>query len=74
VLLIVATPVADELQLTEVVRFTVRTGPVNVPVAVNCCVSPSTIEAFTGVTAMEANPVALPVPVRLTKVGLPKAA
>ena len=71
-LLTVATVVSDELHITDAVRLAVR-GPVNVPVAINCCVSPSEIELFVGVTLMETSPAALPVPVRLIELGLPKA-
>lgn len=39
----VATPVAEELQLTEVVMFCLL-PLLNVPVAVNCCLVPSEIE------------------------------
>jgi hypothetical protein len=63
----------EEFQVTEAVRLAVCAGPVKFPVAMNCCVSPSAIEGFAGVTAMETNPVALPVPVSPTRVGLPKA-
>jgi len=52
VLLIVATPVADELQVTDVVRFCVLPS-LNVPVAVNCCVPETTIVGFAGVTASD---------------------
>ena len=72
-LLMVAMAGTDEAHVTDVVTFTERAGPVNVPVAVNCRVDPSAIEGFTGVTAMEVRPVALPVPLRLTSIGLPKA-
>lgn len=39
------------------------------PVACNCCVVPSANEGFAGVTAIETNAAAAPVPLRLT-VGL----
>ena len=39
------------------------------PVACNCCVVPSANEGFAGVTAIETNAAATPVPLRLT-VGL----
>jgi hypothetical protein len=51
VLLIVATPVFDELQLTDAVRNCVLPS-LYVPTAVSCCVSPSVllrIEGFAGV-------------------------
>jgi hypothetical protein len=51
-LLIVATPVLDELQVTFVVRFCVLLFE-NVPVAVNCSVLPLLIVGFTGVTAID---------------------
>ncbi len=54
VLLIVATLVFDELQVTELVRSPVLPS-VNVPVAMNCCVVPSGIERLLGVTLMEAS-------------------
>jgi hypothetical protein len=49
-LLMVATPVADELQLTVVVRFW-KVPSLNDPVAVNCWVPPVAIDEFAGVTA-----------------------
>jgi hypothetical protein len=52
VLLIVATPVAEELHVTDVVKFWVVPS-LKVPVAVNCCVAPVTIEGFAGVTASD---------------------
>lgn len=54
VLLIVATLVFDELQVTELVRSPVLPS-VNVPVAMNCCVVPLGIERLLGVTLMEAS-------------------
>lgn len=53
VLLIVATPVSDELQATYAVKFWVALFE-KVPVAVNCCVVPSAIVGLDGVTAMNA--------------------
>jgi hypothetical protein len=50
--LIVATVVLNELQVTELVRFWVLLS-LNVPVAVNCCVVPLGIEELAGVTAMD---------------------
>jgi hypothetical protein len=50
VLLIVATPAADELQVTVVVTFW-KVPSLNEPVAVNCWVPPVVIEEFAGVTA-----------------------
>jgi hypothetical protein len=65
----VATDVAVELQVPDVVRFCLLPS-VNVPVAVNCWVRPSGIEAEDGVTAIvtstglvtakEAEPVTVP--------------
>ena len=52
VLLIVATPELVELQVTELVMFTVPPS-LYVPVAVYCCVAPLLIEAFAGVTAID---------------------
>jgi len=52
VLLIVATPVADELQVTVVVMFCVLLSEY-VPVAVNCSVCPCVIVGLAGVTAIE---------------------
>src|SRR5262249_38399562 len=52
VLLIVAIPVADELQVTEVARSRVLAS-LKVPVALNCCVAPVAIDGFAGVTASE---------------------
>jgi len=52
VLLIAATAVADELQVTDVVRFCVLPSEY-VPLAVNCWVVPATIEGPVGVTASE---------------------
>ena len=49
-LLTVATPAADELHVTAVVRSCVVLS-LNVPVAANCCVTPSAIDGFVGVTA-----------------------
>jgi hypothetical protein len=54
VLLIVATPVADELQVTVVVTFW-KVPSLNEPVAVNCWVPPVVIEEFAGVTANAVN-------------------
>jgi hypothetical protein len=51
VALIVATPVAAEFQVTCVV-MSIKEPSENIPVAVNCCVSPLAIEGFAGVTAM----------------------
>jgi hypothetical protein len=53
---IVATPVLLELQVTEVVRFTVLPS-LYVPVAVNCCVNPRAIVGFAGVTAIDTSAV-----------------
>src|SRR5262249_17627882 len=51
-LLIVAQVVSDEAQFTSVVRFWVELSE-NVPVAVNCSVSPTGRLVFTGVTAID---------------------
>ncbi len=51
-LLIVATPVLEELQVTDVVRFWVELSEY-VPVAVNCWVVPLTTLGLVGVTARE---------------------
>src|ERR1700719_1254331 len=51
-LLIVATAVFEELQVTELVRFWVLLS-LYVPVAVNCCGTPLATEGFAGVTAIE---------------------
>lgn len=53
-LLMVATVVAEELQVTEVVRSLVLPS-VKLPVAANCCLVPKGIEGMAGVTAMESN-------------------
>jgi len=59
-LLIVATPVVDELQVTVVVRFCVVPSE-NVPVAVNCLVVPLATLGLVGVTAMETSVAAVTV-------------
>jgi len=51
-LLMVATLVFDELQVTDVVRFCVVPFEY-VPVAVNCCVAPMLIDGFAGVTEID---------------------
>ena len=51
-LLMVATPVLDELHVTEAVKSCVVLSE-NVPVAVNCCVVPLATEGLVGVTAMD---------------------
>jgi hypothetical protein len=51
-LVIVATAVLVEVQLTELVRFCWLPS-LYVPVAVNCSVAPFTIDAFAGVTASD---------------------
>jgi hypothetical protein len=66
----VATLVLLELQATAEVRFSVP-PPLKWPVAVNCSVSPAAIEALAGVTVIEVKPVSLPVPLSVTRVGLP---
>src|ERR1700682_4322084 len=52
--LIVATDVAEELQVAIAVKSWVLLSE-KVPVALNCCAVPSCIEGFVGVTAMEDN-------------------
>ena len=64
VLLMVAMAVLLELQVTEFVRFCVLLSE-NVPVAVNCTVSPGAMVGFAGVTAIETNEAALTVSVRV---------
>jgi hypothetical protein len=49
---IVATLCADEFHVTEPVRL-LELPSLNVPVAVNCSVIPTTIEGFAGVTAID---------------------
>jgi hypothetical protein len=49
---IVATAGADDVQVAELVRSCVLPSEY-VPVAVNCCVVPSTMEGSTGVTASD---------------------
>ena len=49
---IVATPVVCDVQVTELVKFSVELSE-NVPVAVNCFVVPLAIERFAGVTAID---------------------
>ena len=51
-LLIMATDFAEELQVTDVVRFRVLLSEY-VPMAVNCAVVPIAIEGFIGITATE---------------------
>jgi hypothetical protein len=53
-LLIAATLVRPELQVTVVVMFWVLRS-LYAPVAVNCCVAPSWIDGFAGVMAIEIN-------------------
>ena len=64
VVLIVATPAAEELQVAVLLRFWVVPS-VNVPVAVNCWVLPLAIDGFTGVTAIDASVAAVTVSVVL---------
>src|ERR1700735_1146437 len=56
----VATPVVAELQVTELVRFCVELSE-NVPVAVNCCFAPALIEGLAGVTAIDTSVAAVTV-------------
>ena len=67
-LVIVATAVFAEAHVAELVRFWVLAS-LYVPVAVNCCVAPTAIEALAGVTATDTkagavtvNPVEPPIP------------
>jgi len=53
-LVIVATPVFVELHVAVLVRFCVLPS-LYVPVAVYCCVAPTSIEKFAGVTAIDTN-------------------
>ena len=46
--------VSEEDQVTELLTFWVLPS-VNVPVAVNCCVTPRAMVGFAGVTAIELN-------------------
>jgi len=55
-----ATVEAEEFQLAELVTSAVLLS-LNVPVAVNCWVSPLAMEGFAGVTAMETNVAAVTV-------------
>jgi hypothetical protein len=59
-ILIVATDVADEVQVTFVVRSCV-VPLLYVPVAVNCWVYPAATDAVMGVTAIEVNTTAVTV-------------
>jgi hypothetical protein len=68
--LIVATPGTEELHVAVLVRFSVLPS-LYVPVAVNCCVATAGMEGFVGVTAIDTR--GLPVPLRRTAMGLPKA-
>lgn len=60
VLLIVATPVFEELQVTEEVMSCVVLSE-NVPVAMNCWVFPRAMLGFTGVTAIDTSTAAVTV-------------
>ena len=53
-LFMVATPAAEEFQVTVLERFCILPS-VNAPVAVNCCALPSGMEGLVGVTAIETN-------------------
>src|SRR5229473_1848442 len=61
-LVIVATEVFDELQVTVLVRFRVLPS-LYVPVAVNGCVVPLAIDGFAGVTAIDDSTAAVTVSV-----------
>jgi hypothetical protein len=58
--LMVATVVVAEVQVTLLVRFCVLLS-LNVPVAVNCCVSPLATEGLAGVTAIDCSVAAVTV-------------
>ena len=60
-LLMVATAVTDEVQVTDVVRFCVLLSE-KVPVAVNCCTVPLAIEGLVGVREMETSVFAVELP------------
>jgi hypothetical protein len=62
--LIVATPVAEELHVAVLLRFCVLPS-VYVPVALNCCVLPLVIDGFTGATAIDTSVAAVTVSVVL---------
>ena len=59
-LLMVATVVSEELQVTEDVRFCVEKSEY-VPMAINCCFVPRAILGLTGVTAMDSSVAAVTV-------------
>src|ERR1700740_338054 len=69
---IVAKPVFDDFHVTLVVMFFVELS-LYVPVAVNCCVLPATIEGDAGVTAMDCSvtPAAFTVSIAVPLVVLP---
>lgn len=67
-----AVAVVDEVQVTDAVRFCVL-PLLNLPLAAYCCVVPSGMLALAGVTVRVVRPVTLPVPPRVTEVGLPNA-
>jgi hypothetical protein len=69
VLLMLATPVPDELQVAEFVRFWVLPSEY-VPVAVNCSVVPKAIDGLAGVTAIEVKIAATPLPLSETVCGV----
>src|SRR4030095_12374797 len=62
VLLMIATPIFDELQVTEEVIFCVVLS-VKVPVAINCSVSPRAVVLFVRVTAIDTKPAGVTVSV-----------
>lgn len=70
--LMVATPVAEELQVTDAVKFCVL-PLLNLPVATYCFVPVGGMVALAGVTVREVRPVTLPAPLRVIRAGLPKA-
>jgi hypothetical protein len=58
------------LHVTALVKFSV-VPLLKWPVAVNCCWVPSGMDGLAGVTVIAVKPLTLPVPVRLTTLGLP---
>ena len=70
--LMLATVVAEELQVAVLVRFCVVPS-LKVPVAVNCCVPPFGTDGFAGVTATDTSVAAVTVIVVLPLM-LPEAA
>ena len=63
---------AEEIQVTDAVRFW-GLPLLKLPVAANCCFDPTAMDGLAGVMAIAVSPVTLPVPVRVTMMGLPEA-